>query len=96
MPIHPAVLNSQKNSPSIMKIFGSSNRRGGTTAPACNDERRQSVPLAQLEKSRWERLWPSFACGAGLFSDGYLNSFGPIFHYFHIYAFPMLIHHHLT
>lgn len=79
-----------------MKIFGSSNRRGGTTAPSYDDERRQSVPLDQLEKSRWERLWPSFACGAGLFSDGYLNSSGPIFHYFHIYAFSLLIHHRLT
>ena len=26
------------------------------------------------EKGRWERLWPTIACGAGLFSDGYLNS----------------------
>ena len=24
-------------------------------------------------KTRWERLWPVIACGAGLFSDGYLN-----------------------
>ena len=24
-------------------------------------------------KSRWERSWPTIACGAGLFSDGYLN-----------------------
>ncbi|KZF21016.1 MFS general substrate transporter [Xylona heveae TC161] len=29
--------------------------------------------LAHTNKSRWERLWPSLACGAGLFSDGYLN-----------------------
>ncbi|CAD0015233.1 unnamed protein product [Aureobasidium pullulans] len=27
----------------------------------------------ETEKSRWERLWPVIACGAGLFSDGYLN-----------------------
>lgn len=32
-----------------------------------------AVPLEQLEKSRWERSWPTIACGAGLFSDGYLN-----------------------
>jgi hypothetical protein len=25
------------------------------------------------EKTQWERLWPVIACGAGLFSDGYLN-----------------------
>ncbi|KAF9889406.1 hypothetical protein FE257_007307 [Aspergillus nanangensis] len=24
-------------------------------------------------KGRWERSWPTIACGAGLFSDGYLN-----------------------
>jgi hypothetical protein len=35
-------------------------------------ERRNSV--ARTEKGRWERLWPVIACGAGLFSDGYLNN----------------------
>ena len=33
------------------------------------------VPLEHTEKGRWERIWPTLACGAGLFSDGYLNSF---------------------
>ena len=42
-------------------------------SPQRNDSR--SLPLEQIEKSRWERIWPSLACGAGLFSDGYLNSF---------------------
>jgi MFS family permease len=32
-----------------------------------------TVPLAQVPKGRWERSWPVIACGAGLFSDGYLN-----------------------
>lgn len=31
------------------------------------------VPLDAVPKSRWERMWPVIACGAGLFSDGYLN-----------------------
>lgn len=31
------------------------------------------VPLETLQKGRWERSWPTIACGAGLFSDGYLN-----------------------
>ncbi|KAL3438424.1 major facilitator superfamily domain-containing protein [Aspergillus tetrazonus] len=31
------------------------------------------APLENLNKSRWERSWPTIACGAGLFSDGYLN-----------------------
>lgn len=29
--------------------------------------------LENTTKSRWERSWPTIACGAGLFSDGYLN-----------------------
>jgi hypothetical protein len=32
------------------------------------------VPIEQTEKSRWDRMWPIIACGAGLFSDGYLNA----------------------
>ncbi|KAK5738824.1 glycerophosphoinositol permease [Elasticomyces elasticus] len=36
-------------------------------------------PLAATEKSRWERTWPALACGAGLFSDGYLQAvIGPV------------------
>lgn len=35
-------------------------------------ERRAS--LVETEKGKWERLWPVIACGAGLFSDGYLNN----------------------
>ena len=31
-----------------------------------------SSPLENTTKSRWERSWPTIACGAGLFSDGYL------------------------
>lgn len=31
-----------------------------------------SPPLENTAKSRWERSWPTIACGAGLFSDGYL------------------------
>ncbi|MCJ1340139.1 hypothetical protein MMC09_005433 [Bachmanniomyces sp. S44760] len=30
--------------------------------------------LETMQKSRWERSWPTIACGAGLFSDGYLNN----------------------
>ena len=30
--------------------------------------------VSRTEKSKWERLWPVIACGAGLFSDGYLNN----------------------
>ena len=31
------------------------------------------APLEDVQKGRWERSWPTIACGAGLFSDGYLN-----------------------
>jgi hypothetical protein len=42
------------------------------TAPI--DEHPLDLPqLDQLPKGRWERAWPTIACGAGLFSDGYLN-----------------------
>ncbi|CAG7922012.1 unnamed protein product [Penicillium olsonii] len=36
-------------------------------------------PLEDVRKGRWERSWPTIACGAGLFSDGYLNQIiGPV------------------
>lgn len=41
-------------------------------SPERNDS--QLPPLNNITKSRWERTWPTIACGAGLFSDGYLNS----------------------
>ncbi|KAI9055977.1 hypothetical protein LZ554_000911 [Drepanopeziza brunnea f. sp. 'monogermtubi'] len=37
----------------------------------------QNVAENQLEntgKNTWERIWPAMACGAGLFSDGYVNN----------------------
>ncbi|APA08689.1 hypothetical protein SS1G_02429 [Sclerotinia sclerotiorum 1980 UF-70] len=33
-----------------------------------------SDPLADIPKTKWERLWPAMACGSGLFSDGYINN----------------------
>ncbi|KAL4798600.1 major facilitator superfamily domain-containing protein [Aspergillus venezuelensis] len=41
---------------------------GEDTAPSPD-----AAPLENIHKSRWERSWPVIACGAGLFSDGYLN-----------------------
>ncbi|KAK5457265.1 glycerophosphoinositol permease [Exophiala xenobiotica] len=43
---------------------------------APEQDRRVSIHAAPLDatpKTRWERSWPTIACGAGLFSDGYLN-----------------------
>ena len=44
----------------------------------------EDIPIDALPKSRWERSWPVIACGAGLFSDGYLNgvSFSFLFFFF--------------
>ena len=39
------------------------------------ENRRESI--VHTDKSTWERLWPVIACGAGLFSDGYLNGVRP-------------------
>lgn len=36
-------------------------------------EAEQRPSVEQTDKSFWNRLWPVIACGAGLFSDGYLN-----------------------
>lgn len=39
----------------------------------------QPPPSENLDESRWEHLWPTIACGTGLFSDGYLQSvIGPV------------------
>lgn len=40
-------------------------------APDAVEQRRAS--LVEIDKSFWDRIWPVIACGAGLFSDGYLN-----------------------
>ncbi|PGH14251.1 hypothetical protein AJ80_05991 [Polytolypa hystricis UAMH7299] len=46
-----------------------------TTVTTCNDlEQPLEQSLENTGKSRWERSWPTIACGAGLFSDGYLNN----------------------
>jgi MFS family permease len=44
-----------------------------------NDDTERRASVANVEKGKWERLWPVIACGAGLFSDGYLNNIiGPV------------------
>lgn len=56
-----------------------------TLDPAANDKHIDDspnrafsdVPLDNVQKGRWERSWPTIACGAGLFSDGYLNGQSP-------------------
>jgi hypothetical protein len=46
------------------------------------------IALDETPKGRWERLWPVIACGAGLFSDGYLNGVGSL----PIYVASTLVH----
>lgn len=33
----------------------------------------ESDDVEVVSVNRWDRIWPVLACGAGLFSDGYLN-----------------------
>ena len=50
---------------------------GKNDRPATGIESGSDTQNDQVEenlKSRWERLWPVMACGAGLFSDGYINN----------------------
>ncbi|KAK4549562.1 hypothetical protein LTR36_006559 [Oleoguttula mirabilis] len=42
-----------------------------TPETAIDQPRRGSI--VDTDKTQWDRLWPVIACGAGLFSDGYLN-----------------------
>ncbi|KAH8601425.1 major facilitator superfamily domain-containing protein [Bisporella sp. PMI_857] len=57
-----------------MPLFGKKNEEE-VIAPVEGGSDQQVVdPLADTGKSRWERLWPVIACGAGLFSDGYINN----------------------
>ncbi|KAF2453841.1 hypothetical protein BDY21DRAFT_355244 [Lineolata rhizophorae] len=41
--------------------------------PDASQEAERRISIVNSGKGRWERLWPVIACGAGLFSDGYLN-----------------------
>lgn len=57
-----------------MKFFQTSTKSVGSS-PQLDERAVHEVPLDQVPKSRWERSWPTIACGAGLFSDGYLNGY---------------------
>ncbi|MCJ1312540.1 hypothetical protein MMC25_006214 [Agyrium rufum] len=55
----------------------SSKLTGDDVSPEHNFHAEEGLPpLDDENKSRWERSWPTIACGAGLFSDGYLNGVG--------------------
>lgn len=56
-----------------MKFLGSSEKTIDDSSPERNEAAIHGTPLEDHQKSRWERSWPTIACGAGLFSDGYVN-----------------------
>ena len=66
-----------------------------------NFDRKKSIHTAPLDatpKSRWERSWPTIACGSGLFSDGYLNGYVCLSlhsaHYLHVEQCDRFREHH--
>ncbi len=56
-----------------MKFSTLSKEKPVGSDPSQYDEATLGGVPTNPEKSRWERSWPTIACGAGLFSDGYLN-----------------------
>lgn len=60
-----------------MKFFSKNTEEATTTGVDSGSDNNYPDPLADLQKSRWDRLWPVMACGAGLFSDGYINNVNP-------------------
>ena len=56
-----------------MKFLGTSAKSIGDSSPDRDEAAVHGTPLEDHQKSRWERSWPTIACGAGLFSDGYVN-----------------------
>ena len=60
-----------------MKFLGGSEKTIDDSFPERDEAAIHGAPLEDLHKSRWERSWPTIACGAGLFSDGYLNGSEP-------------------
>jgi hypothetical protein len=55
-----------------MNVFRRNKEEAATTVDSAHDS--TDDPLADIPKSQWERIWPVMACGAGLFSDGYINN----------------------
>ncbi|KAF2767264.1 MFS phospholipid transporter Git1 [Teratosphaeria nubilosa] len=47
---------------------------GVTHEPTEEATAQRDESVADVQKPFWDRIWPVMACGAGLFSDGYLNN----------------------
>ena len=61
-----------------MKFLTKSNEAIDSSSPERDEAAIHGIPLEDHQKSRWERSWPTVACGAGLFSDGYVNGSEPL------------------
>jgi hypothetical protein len=70
--IYPAISYVSCDNPTIAEMFGRS--KSTAVAPSDSADSQNNDPLAEIPKTRWERLWPAMACGSGLFSDGYINN----------------------
>ena len=60
-----------------MKFLASSEKAVHDSSPERDEAAVHGTPLENHQKGRWERSWPTIACGAGLFSDGYVNGSEP-------------------
>ena len=60
-----------------MKFLGSSEKAINDPSPERDEAAIHGTALENHQKGRWERSWPTIACGAGLFSDGYVNGSEP-------------------
>ena len=56
-----------------MKLLSNSEKVISDSSPERDEAAIHGTPLRDHQKGRWERSWPTIACGAGLFSDGYVN-----------------------
>jgi hypothetical protein len=58
-----------------MKFFGKKEEGDAQVATGSDTS---GVVIVDSGKTYWQRLWPVMACGAGLFSDGYINNVGMV------------------
>jgi hypothetical protein len=68
----PPSATYRATTPLSREMFGRS--KTPAVAPSDSVDSQNNDPLADIPKTRWERLWPAMACGSGLFSDGYINN----------------------
>ena len=64
-----------------MKFLGQTEKAADDYSPERDEVAIHGTPLEDHQKGRWERSWPTIACGAGLFSDGYVNGSEPHPHF---------------